>query len=434
MIEYCFRITEEQYRYIGSQLAANVPKQAVIAKCGTGEVFWSEKDQRKTWCISKVDTTIYDLQEWLQEKNQSDSDVCIFLATEDISLMPLSPSPKILWAILANDVLRVYHTENGVLVLMNSICIVGHDIRFFFNGIEQTVKDNQFFVRTAQAFGKGTVDYLSNLTIGIAGASGTGSIVAEQLVRLGVKRLVLVDDDVVEECNLGRMLNASKADVNLSTQKVYVLQREYQVKELNTVIVPVPSVILTPSTIRLLSQCDILFGCLDSADGRSQLNRISTFYSVPYFDVGIKLTADGMGNVSEISGAVRYVIPGRSSLISRGSLSQEQITADGMRRENPEAYRERLKEKYIIGAQESSPAVISVNMMTASYAVLDMLARLHPYRSADNSAFETITIDMISLRFWSDQPSSSDESLKKYLGLGDLEPLLDMPALGSITI
>lgn len=432
MMKYCFRITEEQYRCIGSRLAADAPKQAIIAECGTGEVSWSENDKRKTWCISKIGTTIRNLQEWLENQDELDSNICIFIAAEDISTLPPCPNSKILWALLVNDILHVYHTENGLPVLMNSICIIGHDIRFFFNGVEQNAKDNQFYMRTAQAFGKGTVDYLSNLTIGIAGASGTGSIVAEQLVRLGVKRLVLVDDDVVEEVNLGRMLNSSKSDVQQATGKVLALQREYQIKELKTEIIPVSSVILTPTAVKLLSQCDILFGCLDSADGRSQLNRISTFYCIPYFDLGIGLTADGTGSVSEISGAIRYVIPGCSSLISRGALSQDQITADGMRRENPEEYRERLKEKYIKGAQESAPAVISINMMTASYGVLDMLARLHPYRSEDNNAFETITIDMISLRFWTAPPSPPDESLKKYLGLGDQEPLLDMPALGGV--
>ena len=141
--------------------------------------------------------------------------------------------------------------------------------------------NDQRHERTNQAFGSGTTKILSQLTIGIAGVSGTGSIVAEQLYRLGVKRLVLVDDDYVEERNLGRILNSAINDAKQQVNKSEMLKRAFDNYGLGTEIIAVPTVIGIPSTVRLLSQCDLIFGCLDSADGRSQLNRIGTFYSVP---------------------------------------------------------------------------------------------------------------------------------------------------------
>ena len=62
-----------------------------------------------------------------------------------------------------------------------------------------------FTLRHAQAFGTGTTALLRNLSVAIVGCSGTGSIVAEQLARLGAGRLVLVDPDRVEEKNLNRI-------------------------------------------------------------------------------------------------------------------------------------------------------------------------------------------------------------------------------------
>ena len=50
---------------------------------------------------------------------------------------------------------------------------------------------------------------------------------AEQLYRLGVKRLVLVDDDYVEERNLGRILNSTTTDAKNQTNKAVMLKRAY---------------------------------------------------------------------------------------------------------------------------------------------------------------------------------------------------------------
>ena len=96
---------------------------------------------------------------------------------------------------------------------------------------------------------------------------------------------MLVDDDSVEEVNLGRILNAGKNDAILHRNKVEMLKERYEAMGLESEIVAVPSTIADRDALRHLSQCDVLFGCLDSADGRMQLNRIGTFYTVPVIDV-----------------------------------------------------------------------------------------------------------------------------------------------------
>ena len=430
MIEYGFRITEEQLQRIHDCFTSEPLSQAVILKCGSGETNWGENQTRKTWCVSDILLVITDVSQPLSEEIKQHN-ICIFLRNGDISNIPqVHQKQDLLYALELDDIVNVYHIVNKQPILMDSVCIIGHNIQFHFPSKNMIQGENQFYKRSGQVFGSKTIDCLSQLTVCVAGVSGTGSIVAEQLARLGVKRLVLVDDDVVEECNLGRILNSSKSDAVNAIKKVFVIEKSYREKELPTKVIPIPTTILNPKTVKLISQCDIIFGCLDSADGRSQLNRVSTFYCIPYFDLGVGLTADGLGGVTEITGSVRYVMPGGSSLVSRGALSQEQIKSDGLRREDPEEYKRRLHEKYIIGATESSPAVISVNMMTASYGVLDMLARLHLYRTENNSAYETISIDMVSLHFWQSEPSTPDEALLQCLGCGDREPLLDMPHLG----
>ena len=55
--------------------------------------------------------------------------------------------------------------------------------------------------------------WLGRMSVCVIGVSGTGSIVAEQLARLGVGEIILIDFDKLEERNLNRILNSSLADI-----------------------------------------------------------------------------------------------------------------------------------------------------------------------------------------------------------------------------
>lgn len=341
-----------------------------------------------------------------------------------------------LWAFIDCEGIQVFTSSNGALIPVTVSAVIGHDLQFRFAGenpmIAKESENAEFYERTLQAFGKGTTQYLSQLTVAVAGASGTGSIVAEQLLRLGVKRLVLIDNDVVETRNLGRILNSKVSDAKNAMPKVEMLQKAYREIGLATEVIPIPDVIAKPRTIEMISVCDVIFGCLDSVDGRHHLNLISTFYNIPYFDMGVSLASDH-GKITDVNGAVRYVIPGKSSLMSRHVYSQEKLASDALRRDNPGEYASRLKEKYIQGASESSPAVISVNMQVASLSILELLARLHPYREIPNEEIETLYVNLCETRFQIDKPSESDESLLRFVGSGDCTPLLNTPSIGAKT-
>ena len=173
----------------------------------------------------------------------------------------------------------------------------------------------------------------------MVGCSGTGSVVVEQLARLGVGRIVLVDPDVVEEKNLNRILNSGKEDVYLGRPKVHVLASAIARMGLGQEVIPLQKNLLTPEAVRAVAECDVVFGCMDGVEGRHVLNRLATFYLMPYFDVGVRLDADGAGGIDRIAGAVHYLQPGLSSLLSRGVYDMERVDAEAMRRTDPEMYR-----------------------------------------------------------------------------------------------
>ncbi|OQZ07231.1 MAG: thiamine biosynthesis protein ThiF [Planctomycetes bacterium UTPLA1] len=322
---------------------------------------------------------------------------------------------------------RVLGDEGKVIGALDSITAVGHDLRFWTS--QPTARADGFTLRHSQAFGCGTTDLLRSLSAAVIGCSGTGSIVAEQLARLGVGRLVLVDPDRVEEKNLNRILNTGKEDAYLSRPKVHVMASAIARMGLGQEVVPLAANLISPSAVRLVAECDVAFGCMDGVEGRHVLNRLATFYNLPYFDVGVRLDADGNGGIERIAGAVHYLQPGLSSLLSRGVYTMAHVEAEEMRRTNPEMYQRQVKEGYLRGVQEDRPAVISINMFFASLAVNDFLARLHPYRNQPNSDYVYIGGSLSEMQFYPEAETAPCVVLQRHVGRGDTEPLLERPVL-----
>ena len=61
---------------------------------------------------------------------------------------------------------------------------------------------------------------LKRTKVAIVGLGGLGGYVAEQLVRLGIGELVLVDGDVFNESNLNRQLFSTEAAIGHSKAEV----------------------------------------------------------------------------------------------------------------------------------------------------------------------------------------------------------------------
>ena len=69
------------------------------------------------------------------------------------------------------------------------------------------------FDRSVRAFGGAIQSAISKLRFAIVGNGGTGSAVAEQLVRLGARDLILFNPDSLETSNLTRVYGSTRVDV-----------------------------------------------------------------------------------------------------------------------------------------------------------------------------------------------------------------------------
>ena len=309
------------------------------------------------------------------------------------------------------------------------VSVAGDDLHFWDYGAKAGVTQSDALIRNRQLFGEGTMRRLKALSVAVVGYSGTGSIVAEQLARLGVGRLVVIEYDRTERKNLNRILNTTLEDAEANCLKAEVALRAVRAMGLGTDIEIVSGNLIDPAVIRLVAGCDVLFGCVDSVEARHVMNRLAAHYLLPYFDVGVRLDADGMGGIDQVCGSAHYVQPGGSSLFSRGVYTMEEVRAEGLRRTDPAAYAGLLKEGYIKGVRVDRPAVISVNMLVSSLAVNDFLARLHPFRLDPNAEFATQTVSLTQGEFMKFPDGEPCPMFANRVGRGDSRPLLDMPEL-----
>jgi hypothetical protein len=313
---------------------------------------------------------------------------------------------------------------------IDRIAVIGDTIQIH----EQitNVDETAFALRTIQAFGQKTYNILHCLRVAVVGCSGTGSPTIEQLARLGVGELVIIDPDRIEHKNLNRIINATAADAKKHLFKVDVLHRAITQMGLGTVVKALPVNLYDDrQALELIASCDVVFGCMDSVDGRHLLNQLCSFYLIPYFDLGVKLEADGVGGINKICGTVHYLQPGMSSLITRGLYTTEDLRAAAQYRKNPEEYDALIKNAYIKNINVSSPAVISVNMMVSSHAVNEFLNRIHLYKAETPSSYAGSIIDLTENCIVNVDENSypADIYLQKKVGRGNMTPFLEMPDL-----
>ncbi|WP_124979093.1 HesA/MoeB/ThiF family protein [Nonlabens xiamenensis] len=299
--------------------------------------------------------------------------------------------------------------------------------KFSIIGSDVVIQDPELFInktlafdRNVKAFGKKTTSLLNNLKIGVIGCSGTGSPTIEQLVRLGVEELILVDPDDLGVENMNRIYGSKLDDAVSGKPKVEVLKKHIAAIGLNTKISVFKSEFQNDKNAWTeLKSCDFIFGCMDSVLGRHSLNLFCNAYLIPFIDIGVSLISDGKGEIDSITGNIHYLYPGSFSLLERGVYTSELLESESIEKQSPEEYKER--QRYFKNADEPSPAVISVNTLCSSYGVNEFLSRLHPYRNRNNKHFDATVINLSEFNISSTKVGNSNlNHLLKLIGLGDL--------------
>ena len=271
---------------------------------------------------------------------------------------------------------------------------------------------------------------LQGLTAVVVGASGTGSIVIEQLARLGFGRLILIDFDHIERRNLNRILNAMLKDAREKRLKVDVLADAIMEYRENCVVVKVPKTICSRDAVLAAAQGDIVFSCVDTHHARWIVDHLGAAFLLPIVDMGVTIptrrTESGAVAIGDVVGRVDYVFPGGSTLADRQVYTPASLRAEELRDSNPAAFRQELAAGYIKGFHEEAPSVISLNMRAAGDAVNEFLARAYPFRHDGNERYARAIFSLAAGE--TDYVSEMEffRAPNPILCRGDTEPLLGL--------
>jgi len=301
--------------------------------------------------------------------------------------------------------------------------VVGKRFRFWFPNQNDAVLP-QFFDRQVRAFGPELQRLLGRLKIGIVGIGGTGSAVLEQLTRLGIGDLVISDGQTFEASNVNRLYGSRTIDQDVS--KVKIGQRVVADIGLRTGLTIVDRPVTYRSALAAFRECDIIFGCTDEEWGRSLLSRMSIYYGIPVFDVGVKIDSSG-GHIRSIQGRVTTLLPGAACLFCRGRITAERIGIESQRATDPAAAAERVREGYAPELEDPAPAVIPFTTMVAASSVSEFLHRLTGFMGEDRDSTELLHLfDATSIRRNSKPPIAGCFCAPRASWMrGDVRPLLD---------
>lgn len=230
------------------------------------------------------------------------------------------------------------------------------------------------FDRNVRAFGPAIQAILGDLRIAIVGAGGTGSAVAEQLVRLGVGHLLLVDNDELSASNLTRVYGSTPHDVG--RRKVEVLRNHLLAISPHLDCRIVHGMATLKPVIKAISACDLVFGCTDDNAGRLALSRLSTYFLTPVIDLGVLLSSNSEGVLRGIDGRVTTLTPGAACLVCRNRIDMARASAE---LKTPQERRRLANEGYAPALGEVEPAVIAFTTSVAAAAVNELLDRLIGY-------------------------------------------------------
>ena len=246
-------------------------------------------------------------------------------------------------------------------------------LRPAFGRMSQSL-DGAVFNRNIRAFGEPVQRMIGMLRIGIVGCGGTGSAVAEQLVRLGARALLLVDADRLSGSNVTRVYGSTPADIG--RPKADVLAGHLQRVAPDLHCETVDGRCTSQRVAKSLAGADLLFGCTDDNAGRLVLSRLCYWFLLPVIDMGVLLTSDLGGTLDGIHGRVTILTPGSACLVCRGRVDFARAAAETRR---PEEHRRLEAEGYAPALHGVEPAVVAFTTMTAAIAVSELLERLVGY-------------------------------------------------------
>lgn len=217
---------------------------------------------------------------------------------------------------------------------------------------------------------------LGDLTGVLFGAGGLGSISGENLGRLGLGALYVVDDDRIDHTNLNRWQGADPSDIDRPKAEVLAerLSRMFPAMKVEA---------LTCSAFdrrleKYLAKADFLIGGLDNDPARYFLAAASAQYLLPYFDAGVAVE---VGDKTDFLSRYFHIMPGVTGCLRCTAFH----LVDWQQVENafldPATRQAKQAAGYVVDQpQISAPSVYSLNQQAVATLTTEFLNTLCGWR------------------------------------------------------
>lgn len=276
--------------------------------------------------------------------------------------------------------MREFGPKGGAITYATHARIVGPELRIRHADPTRRSRslnpDPEMTDSSVLLWGKSGQMVLAELTVGIAGLGGVGGMLAENLARLGIGKLVLVDYDRLEKANLNRSQGATRSEACGRTVKVAVYSRI--AREAATCpkfdISMFRESVVEDAGLRPLLDSDIIIAAADDAFARQVLDHAAYAHLIPVIDGGTILRADEStlkfkAGKSQVAAAG----PGHPCLECQGVYDQEEAT---IARESADwgRYVEIAGKPSAAESDLRAPSVICNNGLVASLMGLRLLS------------------------------------------------------------
>ena len=277
------------------------------------------------------------------------------------------------------------------------------------------------FSRQVLAFGTEFQRRLSEHRIGLIGHGGLGSIVVEQLTRLGVSDWVVVDDDHVELSNLNRLLGSVLHDAERGLPKVSLAQRNIFRINPKARVRRVNLSVGDKRALDYLKACTLLVVASDNHSSRLIANRLSVQYLIPLVHIGVNIDVSENKTINDISAEYAFSSLGEWCLHCGGIIDTQLAGWELADKETRKKIRERGYVK-----DTPAPAVYHLNATIASLAVAEIHNFVFPYKPIRRFlSYDELKGELMSLQVPSKNSCPVCSPDGGVIALGDLEQLPD---------
>lgn len=264
--------------------------------------------------------------------------------------------------------------ENGRLQAIDRIVGVGRTLRFL-SPLPPSA-DTPLEARQRDALGV-VHDRLRTLTVAVVGCGGLGSPTAEQLARMGVARVLLLDHDALDTpSNARRVFGSTVADLRATVPppKVDVVGRHLDHLGLGPPPERVNGDVRKEAVFRALLDADVVLAGTDTHGSRAVLNYLPSSYLLPVIDVGTRVGAKPTRLLTGLTAEVRVLTPTTPCLWCRDALDGDVIRVENL----PEVERlEQVRQGYVLGEiGEPAPSVVALTVLGSGLATCALLALL----------------------------------------------------------